>query len=168
MQRREEERKAEFERQQKEFEAAQQRREKVLKARSATFERILDVAPATFTAAQLRAFLRLVVRIDPYSFLEMVASHFAGENENLQQTEEEIVLAALDATAEDKLASFALRLVLTDHLGIPRETDPDLLAEAEEIFAPALPKASKAKAKEGPSLGKVPAKRPASRKSQAA
>lgn len=109
-QRRDEERKAEYERQQKEFEAEQKRREKLTKARAATFDRILDNAPAMFTAAQLRIFLRLLVHIDPYSFLEEVASHFAGNDENAQQTDEEIVLAALDNTADEKLTGFALRL----------------------------------------------------------
>ena len=41
----------------------------------ATLDRILDQGPAVFTATQLRLFLRLVVYIDPYSFLEEVASH---------------------------------------------------------------------------------------------
>jgi ParB family chromosome partitioning protein len=125
--RKEEERKAEFERQQKEYETEQARREKQRKARLATFDRILDQAPAMFTAAQLRLLLRLVVNIDPYSFLEGVASHFAGEDENHEQTEQEIVISALDSTADEKLTSFALRLALTDHLGIPRDTDPDVL-----------------------------------------
>ena len=103
--RREEEREADLEKQQKQYEAEQKRREKLSKARTATFERILDQAPAMFTTAQLRTFLRLLVHIDPYSFLEEVASHFAGNDENAQQTDEEIVLAALDNTTDDKLTS---------------------------------------------------------------
>jgi ParB family chromosome partitioning protein len=144
-QRREEERKAEYERQQKEYEAEQKRREKLSKARTATFDRILDKAPAMFTAAQLRTFLRLLVHIDPYSFLEEVASHFAGNDENQQQTDEEIVLTALDSTADDKLTGFALRLALTDYVGIPPEGEPDPLSEAEAAFAPPPPKSSKPK-----------------------
>ena len=69
--RKEEERKAESERQQKEYEAEQARREKQRKARLATFDRILEQTPAVFTATQLRLFLRLVVYIDPYSFLDV-------------------------------------------------------------------------------------------------
>jgi ParB family chromosome partitioning protein len=118
-QRLEEQREAEYERQQKEFEAEQKRWEKLSKARTAIFDRILEQAPVMFTAVQLRTFLRLLVHIDPYSFLEEVASHFAGNDENTQQTDEEIVLAALDNTAEYKLIGFALRLALTDHVGIP-------------------------------------------------
>jgi ParB family transcriptional regulator, chromosome partitioning protein len=75
--RKEEERKAESGRQQKEYEAEQARREKHRKARLATFDRILEQTPAVFTATQLRLFLRLVVYVDPYSFLEEVASHFS-------------------------------------------------------------------------------------------
>ena len=57
----------------------------------------------------------------PYDFLEDVASHFAGD-EDRQQSDEEIVLAALSGTADEKLTGLALRLVLTDHVGIPHET----------------------------------------------
>jgi ParB family chromosome partitioning protein len=59
-----------------EEEAEQKRREEFRKARTATFERILDQAPAMFTAVQLRTFLRLLVHIDPYNFLEEVAKPF--------------------------------------------------------------------------------------------
>jgi ParB family chromosome partitioning protein len=163
--RKEEERKAEFERQQKDYEAEQARRDKQRKARLDTFVRILDQAPATFTAAQLRVFLRLVVYIDPYSFLEEVASYFAGKDENTEQTEQEIVLAALDNCTDDKLTSFALRLTLTDHLGIPRDTDPNLLAEAETSFAPAQAKTKKAsKSAATPTLVKSAAKKTTAKK----
>ena len=141
--RKEEEHKAESERQQREYEAEQARREKQRKARLATFDRVLEQTPAVFTATQLRLFLRWVVYIDPYSFLEEVASHFAGDDENHEQTEQEIVLAALGNTADEKLTSFAPRLALTDHLGLPRDTDPDLLSEAEALFAPPQAKPKK-------------------------
>jgi ParB family chromosome partitioning protein len=170
--RREEERKAEYERQQKEFEADRKQREKLSKARTATFDRILDNAPAMFTAAQLRIFLRLLVHIDPYSFLEAVASHFAGNDENAQQTNEEIVLAALDNTADDKLIGFALRLALTDHVSIPRENEPDPLSEAEAAFAPPQPKSSKpkktSKSEETPTLVRAPQKKSAAKKQKVA
>jgi ParB family chromosome partitioning protein len=71
-QRRAEERRAEYERQQKEYEAEQGRREKLRKARISTFERTIERAPASFNAAQMRAFLRLLVHLD-YSFFEEVA-----------------------------------------------------------------------------------------------
>lgn len=144
-QRREEERKAEFERQQKEYEAEQARREKMRKARLVTFERIIEAAPASFNPEQLRFFLRLLVNINPFEFIEEVASHFPSDDENAQQTDEEIVLAALSNSPDEKLTGFALRVVLSDHVGIPRENEPDWLAEAENVFAPGKPKAVKPK-----------------------
>jgi ParB family transcriptional regulator, chromosome partitioning protein len=142
--RKEEERKAEFERQQKEFEAEQVRRDKHRKARVATFERIIEEAPASFSPAEMRVFLRLLIHLD-YSFLEEVATHFANGDENTQQSDDEIVLAALDGTADEKLTGLALRLVLSDHIGIPHESQPDLLAEAEQVFAPKKPNPVKSK-----------------------
>jgi ParB family chromosome partitioning protein len=163
---------AEQRRREEEREAEQKRREKLSKARTATFESIFDHAPAMFTAAQLRTFLRLLVHIDPYSFLEEVASHFAGNDENAQQTDEEIVLAALDSTADDKLTSLALRLALTGHVSIPRENEPDPLSEAEAVFAPPQPKSSKpknaSKPKKAQTLVDVPPKKSAARKQKAA
>jgi ParB family chromosome partitioning protein len=165
--RKEEERKAEFERQQQEFEAEQARRDKQRKARVATFERIIEQAPASFDPAQMRVFLRLLIHLD-YSFLEEVANHFANGDENSQQSEDEIVLAALDGTADDKLTGLALRLVLSDHVGIPHESQPDLLTEAEQVFTPKKPKAVKAKAerpnKQKPTAVKTSPKKETSRK----
>jgi ParB family transcriptional regulator, chromosome partitioning protein len=92
----------------------------------------------------MRVFLRLLIHLD-YSFLEEVASHFANGDENAQQSDDEIVLAALDSTADEKLTGLALRLVLSDHVGIPHESQPDLLNEAERVFAPKKPKVVKAK-----------------------
>jgi ParB family chromosome partitioning protein len=169
--RKEEERKAEFERQHKEYEAEQARREKQRKARVGTFERILEHAPATFNASQMRVFLRLLIQIDPYSYLEDVAAAFANGDENTQQSDAEIVQAALDGTADEKLTSLALRLVLSDHVGIPRENQPDLLTEAEEAFAPKKPKAIKTKTeasgKVKPASVKAPPKKEAARKKAA-
>jgi ParB family chromosome partitioning protein len=166
----EEERKAEFERQQKEYEAEQTRRDKLHKARVATFERIIEEAPASFNPAQMRVFLRLLIHLD-YSFLEEVATHFANGDENAQQSDDEIVLAALDGTADEKLTSFALRLVLSDHIGIPQESQPDLLTEAEQVFAPKKPKAVKAKgdrpSKPKPAAAKASAKKETTKKKAA-
>jgi ParB family chromosome partitioning protein len=171
-QRREEERKAEFERQQKERDAELKRREKITKTRSATLGRILDQAPVMFNAAQLRNVLRLLIDLDPYGFLEEVAGHFAGDDENTEQTEEEIVLAALGRTADDKLTSFALRLLLSDHVAVPREGEVDLLAEAEAVFAPPEPKASKpkkaSKSSKVSEIVKTSAKKNAGKKQKAA
>ncbi len=171
-QRREEERQADQERQQQERETELKRREKLTKARLVTFDRILAQAPAMFTASQFRTFLRLLVQIDPYTFLEEVASHFAGDDENRLQTDEEIVLAALDSTADDKLTGFALRLTLTDHLSIPHGDQPDLLTEAEAVFAPLTVKAAKTKttnkAKDAPAIIGAPKKKAPAKKHKAA
>ena len=143
--RKEEERKAQFYRQQREYEAEEARRDKQRKARVSTFERIIEQAPASFNPAQMRVFLLLLIHLD-YSFLEEVATHFANGDENSQQSDDEIVLAALDGTADEKLTGLALRLVLSDQVGIPHESQPDLLTEAEQVFAPKKPKVVKAKA----------------------
>lgn len=57
------------------------------------------------------------------------------------------MLAALEGTADEKLTSLALRLVLSNHVCIPHESQPDLLIEAERIFAAKKPRAVDAKAK---------------------
>ena len=112
----------------------------MMKAREATFNRILENAPAMFNAAQLRVFLRALVNLDPYTFTDDVAEHFAGDNENNQQTAEEILLSTLDGLTDEKLTGFALRLALTGHVGIPRENEFDFLTEAETAFVPPPPK----------------------------
>jgi ParB family chromosome partitioning protein len=58
-----------------------------------------------------------------------------------------IVLAALDGTADEKLTGLALRIVLSDHVGSPHESQRGLLAEVEQVFAPKKPKSVKPKAK---------------------
>ena len=168
--RKEEERKAEFDRQQQEYEAEQARRDKQRKARLATFERIIEQAPASFSLAQMRVFLRLLIHLD-YSFLEEVSNHFANGDENSQQSDVEIVLAALDGTADEKLTGLALRLVLSDHVGIPHESQPDLLTEADQVFAPKKPKVVKAKTdgsnKPKPTAAKATPKKETTRKKAA-
>jgi ParB family chromosome partitioning protein len=168
--RKEEERKAEFDRQQKEYEAEQARRDKQREARVATFKRIIEEVPGSFNPAQLRFFLRLLIHLD-YSFLEEVANHFANGDENAQQSDDEIVLAALDGTADEKLSGLAVRLVLSDHIGIPHENQPDLLTEAERVFAPKRPNAVKAKGdgptKPKPTAVKASAKKETSKKKAA-
>jgi len=142
--RKEEERKAEFERQQKEYEAEQVRRDKQRKGRQETFERILANAPLVFTAPQLRVLLRALVNLDPYDFAEDVAAFYVGDDENNQQTPEEVLSFTIDTLPDEKLTGFALRLVLTGHTDIPRENDPDFLAQADAAFAPLQPKKAKA------------------------
>ena len=108
--------------------------------------------------------------MEPYQFLETTAAHFANGDENTQQSDDELVLAALDSTADEKLTGLALRIVLTDHIVIPNENQPDLLTEAEQVFAPKKPKIVKqntttAKAKRP--VAKAPAKKAAPQKKAA-
>lgn len=96
-----------------------------------------------FAAPQLRVFLRVLCNLDPYTMTDDVAEHFAGNNENNQQTAEEILASALAEVPDEKLTSFALRLALTGYVAIPRENEFDFLAEAEAAFAPTKPKSGK-------------------------
>ena len=142
-QRREEERKQQFEEEQADFEAERNRRAEMMKGRQTTFERILENAPAMFTAAQLRVFLRALCNLDPYTMTDDVAEHFAGDNENNQQTAEEILASALAEVPDERLTSFALRLALTGYIAIPRENELDFLAEAATAFTQTKPKNGK-------------------------
>ena len=145
-QRREEERKQQFEWEQAEIEAEHHRRAEIIKGRQATFERILESAPVTFTAVQLRVLLRAIVNLDPYTFADDVAEDITADDENEQRSAEEVLLSTIDATADDKLTRFALRLALAGHVAIPREGDFDVLTEAEAAFVP-LPLTKKAATK---------------------
>ena len=128
------------EREEQEYEAEQVRREEQRKTRAAIFERILENAPEAFTAKQLRVLLRAIVNLDPYTFADDLAEDIAADNENEQRSAEEVLLSTIDATADDKLTRFALRLALAGHVGIPREGEFDFLTEAEAAFAPPPPK----------------------------
>ena len=136
--RRAEERRQQFEREQQEEEAEHERRDQLRKQREATFERILENAPETFTAAQLRVLLRAIVNLDPYTVADDLAEDIADENE--RRSAEEVLLSTIDNTADDRLTRFALRLALSGHVGIPRESELDFLTEAEAVFAPPQPK----------------------------
>ncbi len=158
-QRREEERKQQFEREQAEIEAEHNRRAEIIKTRQATFDRIIENAPANLSHAQLRVLLRAFVNLDPYTFADDLAEDIAADRENDQRSAEEVLLSTIDATADDELTRFALRLALAGHVGIPREGEFDFLTEAEGVFAPLPPKKTPAtkKAKEPTSI-ELPAK----------
>ena len=129
---REQQREQEFQRQQEEYEAEQARRDESRNARAATFERILQNAPATLSATQLRVLLRALLNLDPYTFADELAEDIAGDNENEQRSAEEVLLSTIDATADDKLTRFALRLALAGHVDIPREGEFDFLTEGRK------------------------------------
>jgi ParB family chromosome partitioning protein len=163
-----EERRQEDEREEQAWEAERARREKILKARTATFDRILDHAPALFSTTQLRVFLRALVNIDPYDFLDEVSEHFSGGDENHDRTAEQIVLAALDGIPDDKLIGFALRLVLTGRKPVPREGEADSLTEAAAAFLPAKQKKTARKTTKPPTPIKATSKKAAPKKQVAA
>ena len=69
----------------------------------------------------------------------------------------------LNACADDRLLGFVLRLVLTEHVEVPRAEQTDWLTKAEAVFAPVKtkvekttkrPKATAAKAKSPKATGK--------------
>lgn len=138
------ERKAAFERQQEAYEAEAKRREEQHKARLGILERIIEQAPAGFNAAQLRLLVELLLNLSPYGLFEEVAEHFVGDDENHNKTDDEILSETLDACADDKLIGFVLRLVLTEHVEVPRAEQTDWLTKAEAVFAPVKTKAEKA------------------------
>jgi ParB family chromosome partitioning protein len=166
--RRAEEERQEDERQEQEREAERAKREKVMKARTATFERILDNAPATFSATQLRVFLRALVNLDPYTFTDDVAEHFAGDDENHNKSAEEILLEVVDGLTDDKLTGFALRLVLTGSTPIPRDGEADSLTDAAAAFIPAKPKKKADKTTKAPTPIKASTKKATTKKQIAA
>jgi ParB family chromosome partitioning protein len=96
-----------------------------------------------FTAAQLRTFLRLLLHLSPYGLFEDAAAHFVNDDENHEKIDDEILIAALDSHPDDKLTGFALRLVLTDHVVLPRKNELDFLAEAETASASPKPEPNK-------------------------
>lgn len=96
-----------------------------------------------------------------------VAEHFAGDDENNQQTAEEILLSAIDSCTDEGLTGFAVRLALTGHVAVPRESDFDFLTEAESAFIP-RPPAREKKPKKASVAIKVLTKKGATRKKVAA
>jgi hypothetical protein len=60
----------------------------------------------------------LLVHLE-YSFIEEVAVRFANGDENTKQSDEELVLAAFDSNADEKLTALALGIVLSDGIGVP-------------------------------------------------
>jgi ParB family chromosome partitioning protein len=162
------EREAEFEREQKEHEAEVEQREKQHKARLTTLEHIIEHAPEVLTPPQLRTFTELLLNLSPYGLFEDAAEHFVGDHENNSKTEDEILTEALANCPDDKLMGFVLRLLLTEHVAIPREDQPDWLSKAESIFAPAKPKAGKSSSKKKPVLAQSPEKKNRDKKKAAA
>ena len=127
-------RQEEQERRDKESEAEQEQRAKQKKKRAATFDRILKNAPPVFDPAQLRALLRALINMDPYSFADDLAVEFNGDDDNDQRCAEEVLLTVIDGLDDTKLTGFAVHLALAGHRNIPKEGEIDFLAEAAAVF----------------------------------
>jgi ParB family chromosome partitioning protein len=151
----------EAEARQREFEKEQAKRKRLLKRRTESFNRILDNAPATLNGPQLRVLLRALIHTAPYDFIDDVATHFVGDDENNQQEAEEVLISVIDQLDDEKLPGFALRLALTGHVDVPREGEIDHLEEAEKLLAPVQPKAA-------PKKPTAKVKKPANAKSKSA
>ena len=77
------------------------------------------------------------------------------------------MLSTIDATADDKLTRFALRLAFAGHVGIPGEGEFDFLTEAATVFLPLQPRKEK-KLKKPPTPIKKESKKAAPKKKIAA
>lgn len=119
---------------QQEYEAEQQRREELRKTQAAMFDQIVARAPEGFTSAQLRFVLCAFLQLDPYCFLEDAVGRVAQATNEMDKSDEELLIGELDSTADDRLIGFALLLALASHLDIPPEADHDLLVEAQGVF----------------------------------
>ena len=154
-----EERRLQQEQEDAEYEARQAEREQLRTQRETTFERLIADAPETFTAPQLRTLLRALLNLDPSTFTDDLAEEIADENE--KRSTEELLLSVIDGTADGKLIAFAVRLALSGHRGIPREGEPDFLAEAETVFtAPSQKKARAQKTANAPIAMPTPKAQP--------
>jgi ParB family chromosome partitioning protein len=154
-QRRDEERRKQEERDEQEREAEFAKRDKLRKKRETTFERIITEAPPVFTAQQLRVLLRALVNLDPYTFADDLATEVSEDPDNDKRSAEEVLLTAIEDTADDKLTSFAARLAFAGHRGIPRENELDFLTEAEAAFLSPKPKKNTIK-REAPAKKQAP------------
>ena len=98
-------------------------------------------------------FLSALVNLDPYDFAEDVAEYYVGGDDSNQQTPEEVLSSTIAGLPDEKLGGFALRLVLTVHMDIPRENAFDFLTQAEAVFVPPQSKRAQGK-KQKPTVTK--------------
>ena len=84
--------------------------------------RILENLPVTFTAPQLRVLLRAFITCDLYGQSDLVATHYAGEDDENNQSSEEILLSVADRLEEAQIPDFLLRLALALTSAFPTRT----------------------------------------------
>jgi ParB family chromosome partitioning protein len=70
---------------------------------------------------------------------EDIVERQVADDENNQWSAEEILGVLLAKNPDEKLTGFALRLVLTSHVAIPRQGEFDCLVDAEPMFVSAPP-----------------------------
>ena len=80
--------------------------------------------------------IRAFITCDLYGQSEVVATHYAGEEDNNNQSSEEILLSVANRLEEVRLPELALRLALCSHIRVPDENEIYHLAEVEKVFAP--------------------------------
>ena len=119
----------------------------------------------------MRVFLDALINLNLY-FAEDVAAAIIGDDENNRLTAEEVLVTTVAGLPDDKLTGFALRLVLTGNIPIPREGEVDSLTEAETAFVPAKPKRTATKTAKAPTpikgTQKTAAKKSSAKKQTAA
>ena len=130
-------REAEVQRHIKESEAEAKRRLAEQKKRDARFHRMLKQVPETLSPAQVRFVLRAFVNSDLARLIDDVAEQIVGSNDVDQRGAEEVVTAAIDELADNKVSRFAVKLALAWHRNVPMLTETDYLTEAEAAFLPA-------------------------------
>lgn len=131
-------RQIEEDRREKESEAQQERIAKHRAKREKTFQRLAENAPAVFSGPQLRALLRALVNLDPYSFADDLAEEITADEPDDRRSADEVLIAAIDGLTDDKLTGFAVRLALSGHRGIPPDGEADYLTEADAVLSPKL------------------------------
>ena len=89
-----------------------------------------------------------ILALAPYTFADDLAQDMAHETD--KRSAEEVLISLIEGTGDDKLTSFAVRLALAGHRGIPRDGELDFLAEAEAAFLTPKPKKSFAAKKKEP------------------
>jgi hypothetical protein len=84
--------------------------------------------PPSCQAPHLRVLLRAFITCDLYGQSDVVATHYAGEDNDNNQSSEEILLSVANRLEEVQLPELALRLALCSHIRIPNENEIDHLA----------------------------------------
>ena len=102
--------------------------------------------------------LRAIVNLDPYTFADDLAEDIAAEDE--KRSAEEVLLATIADTEDDKRTRFALRLALSGHIGIPRENEFDSLQKPKPLLHPLSPRKPSQRRPTNPRWSRHPQRKP--------